>query len=126
MTTGEALDGLVTDSEREEVMGGQYGRLINEIPPGGNYLHYTERRVTQTHCSSGAADTGHFYSSWTRTSHRPRFKRNRARTSARSIGRIGGCVWQRSSVCSRTRMSSSWSAHAAVFRRSSATPSHHC
>lgn len=44
VTTGEALDGLVTDPEREEVMGGQYGRLINEIPPGGNYLHYTEEK----------------------------------------------------------------------------------
>ncbi|MCW2090242.1 UNVERIFIED_ORG: DNA (cytosine-5)-methyltransferase 1 [Rhodococcus erythropolis] len=44
VTTGEVLEGLVTDPEREEKLGGQYGGLLNEIPPGGNYLHYTEEK----------------------------------------------------------------------------------
>ncbi|GAC67506.1 DNA cytosine methyltransferase [Gordonia soli] len=44
VTAGEALDGLVTDSEREEVVGGQYGKLLPDIPPGSNYLHYTAQR----------------------------------------------------------------------------------
>lgn len=44
VTAGEALDGLVTDPEREEVHRGQYGHLLPEIPPGENYLHYTAER----------------------------------------------------------------------------------
>ncbi|WP_409431029.1 DNA cytosine methyltransferase [Mycobacterium sp. SMC-16] len=44
VTAGEALQGLVSDPEREEVHRGQYGHLLAEIPPGGNYLHYTEER----------------------------------------------------------------------------------
>ncbi|WP_345494299.1 DNA cytosine methyltransferase [Nocardia callitridis] len=43
-TAGEALEGLVTSPEREEVLGGQYGKLLDDIPPGGNYLHYTEEK----------------------------------------------------------------------------------
>ncbi|MCV6968873.1 SacI methylase [Mycobacterium bohemicum] len=41
VTAGEALDGLVTDPEVGEKVGGQFGGLLPDIPPGGNYLHYT-------------------------------------------------------------------------------------
>jgi DNA (cytosine-5)-methyltransferase 1 len=44
VTTSEAFDGLVTEPEPEEVVRGQYGALLAEIPPGDNYLHYTEER----------------------------------------------------------------------------------
>lgn len=44
ITAGEALSGLVADPEREERVGGQYGHLLPGIPPGENYLHYTEER----------------------------------------------------------------------------------
>jgi len=42
MTAGEALDGLVTEPEAQESVNGKYGHLLPEIPPGRNYLHYTE------------------------------------------------------------------------------------
>lgn len=42
VNSGEALSGLVTDPEPWEVIGGQYGALLPDIPPGGNYLHFTE------------------------------------------------------------------------------------
>jgi DNA (cytosine-5)-methyltransferase 1 len=41
-TAGEALAGLETEPEAEEAVNGKYGHLLPEIPPGGNYLHYTE------------------------------------------------------------------------------------
>ena len=41
VTAGEALDGLVADPELEEVVRGQWGHLLPDIPPGSNYLHYT-------------------------------------------------------------------------------------
>jgi DNA (cytosine-5)-methyltransferase 1 len=41
VTAGEALSGLVTDPEPGEKVGGQYGALLPDIPPGRNYLHYT-------------------------------------------------------------------------------------
>lgn len=44
VTTGEALAGLVTTPEREEVVRGQYGHLLPGIPPGDNYLFYTAKR----------------------------------------------------------------------------------
>ncbi|SHS71336.1 DNA-cytosine methyltransferase [Mycobacteroides abscessus subsp. abscessus] len=44
VTAAEALDGLVCDPEPEERLRGQYAPLLAEIPPGGNYLHYTEER----------------------------------------------------------------------------------
>lgn len=44
VTTGEALDGLITQSEPEEVVRGQWGHLLPEIPPGDNYLYFTEER----------------------------------------------------------------------------------
>lgn len=44
VTTREALAGLVTAPEADEVVGGQYGPLLSEIPPGENYLHYTAER----------------------------------------------------------------------------------
>ena len=40
---GQALAGLVTEPEREEVVRGRWGHLLPEIPPGGNYLHFTEK-----------------------------------------------------------------------------------
>lgn len=44
VTTGEALAGLVTDPETEEVVRGSWGHLLPEIPPGDNYLHFTAER----------------------------------------------------------------------------------
>lgn len=41
VTTGEVLEGLQTEPEAEEAVNGKYGHLLSEIPPGGNYLHYT-------------------------------------------------------------------------------------
>ena len=44
VTTGEALDGLVTEPEREEEVRGKWGHLLPKVPPGENYLHFTARR----------------------------------------------------------------------------------
>lgn len=44
VTAGEALNGLVTEPESTEVLGGQYGHLLADIPPGDNYLYYTIKR----------------------------------------------------------------------------------
>ncbi len=43
VTAGAALAGLITDPEPSEQVRGQYGGLLAEIPPGRNYLHYTEK-----------------------------------------------------------------------------------
>ena len=44
VTSGEVLDGLVTEPEREEVLRGRYSHLLTDIPPGDNYLYYTAER----------------------------------------------------------------------------------
>jgi DNA (cytosine-5)-methyltransferase 1 len=44
VTTGEALDGLVTHPEPEEVVRGRWGHLLPKVPPGDNYLYFTEER----------------------------------------------------------------------------------
>ena len=44
VTAGQALADLVTDPEPGEEVGGKYGHLLPGIPPGDNYLFYTERR----------------------------------------------------------------------------------
>ena len=44
VTTGQALAGLRTVPEQEETIRGQWGHLLADIPPGENYLFYTERR----------------------------------------------------------------------------------
>lgn len=44
VTTGEALADLKTTPESEEVVRGRWGHLLPEIPPGGNYLHFTAER----------------------------------------------------------------------------------
>lgn len=47
VTTGEAIGDLADRAdlaEPEEVVAGKYGHLLSEIPPGDNYLHYTEKR----------------------------------------------------------------------------------
>lgn len=44
VTSGEALAGLVTDPEPEEVVRGRWGHLLPGIPPGDNYLFYTAAR----------------------------------------------------------------------------------
>ncbi len=44
VTTGEALDGLVTEPEPEEEVRGRHAHLLPGIPPGENYLHYTAER----------------------------------------------------------------------------------
>ena len=41
---GEALAGLVTEPEPEEAVNGKYGHLLPDIPPGNNYLFYTDKR----------------------------------------------------------------------------------
>jgi DNA (cytosine-5)-methyltransferase 1 len=44
VTAAEALDGLFADPEPEETLRGSYGHLLDGIPPGENYLHYTAER----------------------------------------------------------------------------------
>lgn len=44
VTASEAFDGLITDAEPGEVVGGRWGHLLPEIPEGGNYLHFTTER----------------------------------------------------------------------------------
>jgi DNA (cytosine-5)-methyltransferase 1 len=47
VTTGEALGDLVDRddlAEPEEDVAGKYGHLLPDIPPGDNYLFYTEKR----------------------------------------------------------------------------------
>ncbi len=44
VTTGEALAGLRTTVEPEELNRGQWSHLLPEVPPGGNYLHFTAER----------------------------------------------------------------------------------
>ncbi len=44
VTSGEVLNGLVTEPEPEEVVRGSWGHLLPQIPPGDNYLHFTARR----------------------------------------------------------------------------------
>jgi DNA (cytosine-5)-methyltransferase 1 len=44
VTSGQVLNGLFTEPEPEEVLRGQYSHLLEEIPPGDNYLYYTEKR----------------------------------------------------------------------------------
>jgi DNA (cytosine-5)-methyltransferase 1 len=42
VTAGEALEDVVAPPEPEESVNGKYGHLLPEIPPGQNYLYYTE------------------------------------------------------------------------------------
>jgi DNA (cytosine-5)-methyltransferase 1 len=44
LTVGEALRDLVTEPEPSEQVAGKYGHLLPDIPPGDNYLFYTEKR----------------------------------------------------------------------------------
>ncbi|WP_428983210.1 DNA cytosine methyltransferase [Phytohabitans maris] len=44
VTAGEVLENLVTEPEPSEIVGGKYGHLLKDIPPGDNYLFYTENR----------------------------------------------------------------------------------
>lgn len=44
VTTGEALADVLSVEEPEEKVGGQFGHLLPDIPPGDNYLFYTEKR----------------------------------------------------------------------------------
>jgi DNA (cytosine-5)-methyltransferase 1 len=41
VTCAEAFAGLVTEPEPAEEVNGKWGHLLPDIPPGGNYLHYT-------------------------------------------------------------------------------------
>ena len=43
-TSGDALRGLITDPEPEEVVRGQYAHLLPLVPPGDNYLFFTLKR----------------------------------------------------------------------------------
>jgi DNA (cytosine-5)-methyltransferase 1 len=44
VTSGEALDGLVTEPEPSEKVNGKWGHLLPGIPPVDNYLFYTTER----------------------------------------------------------------------------------
>ncbi|MGY2065614.1 DNA cytosine methyltransferase [Blastococcus sp. SYSU DS0619] len=44
VSAGEALAGLICDPEPGEKVQGKFGHLLEEIPPGGNYLHYTAEK----------------------------------------------------------------------------------
>lgn len=44
VTAGQALKGLRTKPEASEEVGGRFGHLLPEIPPGANYLHYTTEK----------------------------------------------------------------------------------
>jgi DNA (cytosine-5)-methyltransferase 1 len=44
VTNAQALEGLVTTPEPEEIIRGRWGHLLRDIPPGENYLHYTAER----------------------------------------------------------------------------------
>ncbi|MGW5005938.1 DNA cytosine methyltransferase [Streptomyces parvulus] len=44
VTTGEALADVLSVEEPGEKVGGQFGHLLPDIPPGDNYLFYTEKR----------------------------------------------------------------------------------
>jgi DNA (cytosine-5)-methyltransferase 1 len=47
VTSREAIGDLEARgdlAEPDELVGGRYGRLLPDIPPGWNYLHYTEKR----------------------------------------------------------------------------------
>jgi DNA (cytosine-5)-methyltransferase 1 len=47
ITTGEAIGDLADRgdlAEPEEIVAGKYGHLLPDIPPGDNYLFYTEKR----------------------------------------------------------------------------------
>jgi DNA (cytosine-5)-methyltransferase 1 len=44
VTTGDVLAGLVAEPESEEVVRGRWCDLLPEVPPGGNYLHFTKER----------------------------------------------------------------------------------
>lgn len=44
VTAGQALAGLTTTPEAEEVVRGSWGHLLPGIPPGDNYLYYTAER----------------------------------------------------------------------------------
>jgi DNA (cytosine-5)-methyltransferase 1 len=44
VSAGQELDGLVTEPEPGEEVNGKYGHLLPGIPPGDNYLFYTEKR----------------------------------------------------------------------------------
>jgi DNA (cytosine-5)-methyltransferase 1 len=44
VTSGEALEGLTSHPEPEEVLRGSWGHLLPDIPPGDNYLYYTAKR----------------------------------------------------------------------------------
>jgi DNA (cytosine-5)-methyltransferase 1 len=44
VTSGYALARLISEPEPEEVLRGEYADLLREIPPGENYLFFTEKR----------------------------------------------------------------------------------
>lgn len=44
VTAGQALQGLTTSEEPGERVNGKWGHLLEEIPPGDNYLFFTEKR----------------------------------------------------------------------------------
>ena len=44
VTVGEVLAGIATAPESEEVVRGRWGHLLDEVPPGDNYLYFTAKR----------------------------------------------------------------------------------
>ena len=49
VSASKAFEGLAEDSRADEFVGGQYGELAAEIPPGQNYLWHTERYGGRDH-----------------------------------------------------------------------------
>ena len=90
LTAGEALAGLETEPEPTEPANGKYGHLLPEIPPGGNYLHFTEHEGHPEPLFRWRSRYWTFLLKLT-----PIHRRRRSRVSPghmldRSIGRIAG------------------------------------
>ena len=127
VTTGEALAGLVTEPEPEEVVRGRWGHLLPEIPPGENYLHFTaerghpdplfEWRVAVLVVPAEARP---------RPSPRPPSRPSPGPTSARSTGRTAASGCPSSAGCSRSPTTSRSSGGADPSKRRSATPCRRC
>ncbi len=112
-TAGEALTGLITDPEPEEVVRGRWGHLLPEIPPGDNYLHFTAKRGHAEPIFEWRSRYWSFLLKLDPTGrHRPS-RPSPAPTSARSTGTTAACASRSfaGSSPSRTTSRSSASEH---------------
>ena len=95
-------------AERDEQVNGEYGALLPAIPPGENYLLFTEKRGSRSPSSAGAAATGRSCSSSIPSDRRRRSRASRGRTWGRSTGTTDGCGSSRRSDSRRSR-TTTWS-----------------